>query len=123
MSASSLEPDLAAEPAGTRKLVAIVHADIAGYSRHIGRDDTGTLDRVRLLRRDLIDPELRKQGGRVVNTAGDALLIEFASITEVAERIRRKPHDFTYWLRHYFDSHLREIRRLAASATQAPQRR
>ena len=85
MSASSLVPDLAAEPASTRKLVAIIHADIVGYSRHIGRDDEGTLERVRVIRRDLIDPELAKHGGRLVNTAGDALLIEFASITAAVQ--------------------------------------
>ena len=38
--------DIAGEAAGARRLVAIVHADIAGYGRHIGRDDSGTLERV-----------------------------------------------------------------------------
>jgi hypothetical protein len=39
-----------------RKLVAVVHADVVGYSRLIGLDDTGTLERLRALRHDLIDP-------------------------------------------------------------------
>src|SRR5258708_32604123 len=92
-SSSQLEP--APEAASGRKLIAIVHADIAEYSRHIGRDDAGTLDRVRMIRRELIDPELAEHGGRLVNTAGDAFLIEFASITAAvqcaAEGQRRVP--------------------------------
>jgi adenylate cyclase len=63
-----------------RKLVAVVHADIVGYSRLIGLDDTGTLDRLRALRRELIDPAVAEHGGRIVNTAGDALLLVFDSV-------------------------------------------
>jgi adenylate cyclase len=62
-----------------RKLVAVVHADVVGYSRLIGLDDTGTLERLRALRRDLIDPAIAEHGGRVVNTAGDALFMVFDS--------------------------------------------
>jgi adenylate cyclase len=51
-----------------------------GYSRLIGEDDTGTLERVRALRRDVIDPAIAQHGGRIVNTAGDALLIVFDSV-------------------------------------------
>jgi adenylate cyclase len=58
----------------------VVHADIVGYSRLIGLDDIGTLDRLRALRRDLIDPAIAEHGGRIVNTAGDALLIVFDSV-------------------------------------------
>ena len=83
---SARQSEASSETASARKLIAIGHAGIAGYSRHIGRDDAGTLDRVRMIRRDLIDPELRKHGGRLVNTAGDALLIEFASITAAVPR-------------------------------------
>jgi adenylate cyclase len=57
-----------------------MHADIVGYSRLIGRDDVGTLERVRKLRQDLIDPAISEHGGRIVNTAGDALLIVFDSV-------------------------------------------
>jgi adenylate cyclase len=60
--------------------VAVVHADIVGYSRLIGLDDTGTLERLRALRRELIDPAVAEHGGRIVNTAGDALLIVFDSV-------------------------------------------
>jgi adenylate cyclase len=57
-----------------------MHADIVGYSRLIGLDDTGTLERLRALRRDLIDPAITEHGGTIVNTAGDALLIMFDSV-------------------------------------------
>jgi adenylate cyclase len=66
--------------ANRRKLVAVVHADIVGYSRLIGLDDTGTLERLRTLRHDLIDPSIAEHGGRIVNTAGDALLIVYDSV-------------------------------------------
>jgi adenylate cyclase len=58
----------------------VVHADIVGYSRLIGLDDTGTLERLRALRRELIDPAVAEHGGRIVNTAGDALLLVFDSV-------------------------------------------
>ncbi|MBV8589115.1 MAG: adenylate/guanylate cyclase domain-containing protein [Acetobacteraceae bacterium] len=64
-----------------RKLVAVVFADVVGYSRLIGLDDKGTVHRLRLLRKELIDPEIRRHGARVVNTAGDSMMIEFPSIT------------------------------------------
>ena len=63
-----------------RKLIAVVHADMVGYSRLIGLDDVGTLDRLRTLRKDLIDPAIEEYGGRLVNTGGDSLLIVFDSI-------------------------------------------
>jgi adenylate cyclase len=63
-----------------RKLIAIVHADMVGYSRLIGLDDIGTLSRLQTLRRTLIDPAVVEHGGWVVQTAGDSLLIVFDSI-------------------------------------------
>ena len=63
-----------------RKLIAVVHADMVGYSRLIGLDDVGTLERLRTLRTDLIDPAIEEHGGRIVNTGGDSLLIVFDSI-------------------------------------------
>ena len=67
-------------PANRRKLIAVVHADMVGYSRLIGLDDVGTLQRLRKLRRTLIDPAIEEHGGRIVNTGGDCLLIVFDSI-------------------------------------------
>ena len=63
-----------------RKLIAIVYADMVGYSRLIGQDDQGTLNRLRALRRDVIDPEIEDRGGTIVQTGGDSLLIVFDSI-------------------------------------------
>jgi adenylate cyclase len=73
-------PETAGRQTDRRKLVAVMHADIVGYSRLIGLDDTGTLERLRALRRDVIDPAIAAHGGRIVNTAGDALLIVFDSV-------------------------------------------
>jgi adenylate cyclase len=63
-----------------RRLIAIVYADMVGYSRLIGIDDEGTIARLLELRRDLIDPALTRHDGTLVNTAGDSLLISFESI-------------------------------------------
>src|SRR6516162_11567566 len=80
VSATGVGPDLAGKAAGGRRLIAIVYADMVGYSRLIGLDDAGTLRRLRTLRRALIDPAIREHGGRVVQTSGDSLLVAFDSI-------------------------------------------
>ena len=67
-------------PPGGRKLIAVVHADMVGYSRLIGLDDVGTLERLRTLRSTLIDPAINEYGGRIVNTGGDSLLMVFDSV-------------------------------------------
>jgi TolB-like protein/class 3 adenylate cyclase len=59
-----------------------VYADLAGYSRLIGEDDAGTFARLGELRADLIDPAIARHGGRLVNTAGDSLLVLFDSILD-----------------------------------------
>jgi adenylate cyclase len=63
-----------------RKLIAVLYADMVGYSRLIGLDDAGTLQRLRALRQNLIDPAIADHGGRLVNTGGDSLLIVFDSV-------------------------------------------
>ena len=73
-------PDLADSSPVQRKLIAIFFADMVGYSRLIGHDDTGTVSRLQALRRDLIDPTIRGHGGRIINTGGDSLLAAFDSI-------------------------------------------
>jgi adenylate cyclase len=73
-------PDLIGRSPDRRKLIAVVYADMVGYSRLIGLDDAGTLRRLRTLRRALIDPPIREYGGKVVQTAGDSLLVVFYSI-------------------------------------------
>jgi len=66
----------------TRKLVAILAADIAGYSRLVGADEDRTLARLRALRSDLIDPAISVHHGRVVKRTGDGFLIEFRSVVD-----------------------------------------
>jgi len=63
-----------------RKLIAVMYADMVGYSRLIGLDDVGTVQRLRLLRRDLIDPAILEHGGILMQTGGDSLLVAFDSI-------------------------------------------
>jgi adenylate cyclase len=63
-----------------RRLIAVVYADMVGYSRLISLDDAGTMDRLRTLRQELIDPAVREHGGSVVQTGGDSLLVAFDSL-------------------------------------------
>jgi adenylate cyclase len=66
----------------TRRLVAIVAADVAGYSRLVSADEEATLAALRSCRRELIDPKITEYKGRIANTAGDSILIEFPSVIE-----------------------------------------
>jgi len=65
-----------------RQLVAIVAADIAGYSRLMGADEEGTLAKLKAYRRELIEPGITRHHGRIVKTTGDGFLIEFSSPVE-----------------------------------------
>ncbi len=65
-----------------RKLAAILAADVAGYSRLMGADEAGTLAQLKAHRRELIDPNIKNHGGRIVKTTGDGILIEFPSVVE-----------------------------------------
>src|SRR6476660_7410173 len=73
-------PNSTGKAPNRRKLVAVVYADMVGYSRLIGLDDQGTLQRLRTLRKNLIDPAIDEHGGRIVQTGGDSLLIVFDSV-------------------------------------------
>jgi adenylate cyclase len=66
----------------TRRLAAILAADVAGYSRLIGADEEGTLNRLRSIRAELIDPKISEHRGRIVKTTGDGLLVEFSSVVD-----------------------------------------
>jgi adenylate cyclase len=66
----------------TRRLVAILAADVAAYSRLMGADEEGTLERLKALRRELLDPKIAEHHGRIVKTTGDGLLVEFASVVD-----------------------------------------
>jgi adenylate cyclase len=65
-----------------RRLVAILAADVAGYSRLIGADEEGTLERLKALRTHLIDRKIAEHRGRIVKTTGDGLLVEFSSVVD-----------------------------------------
>ena len=69
--------------AETRKIAAILVADVVGYSRLAGRDEEGTLARLRALRSDLIDPAIAAHHGRIVKRTGDGF------IRRVSQRGRR----------------------------------
>jgi adenylate cyclase len=66
----------------TRRLAAILAADVAGYSRLIGADEEGTLNRLRSIRAEVIDPQIAAHHGRIVKTTGDGLLVEFSSVVD-----------------------------------------
>ena len=66
----------------TRKIAAILVADVVGYSRLAGADEDRTLSRLRGLRSDLVDPAIVVHHGRVVKRTGDGLLVEFRSVVE-----------------------------------------
>ena len=65
-----------------RRLAAILAADVAGYSRLMGADEEGTLDRLKTLYREFVDPKLEEHRGRLVKTTGDGLLVEFSSVVD-----------------------------------------
>jgi adenylate cyclase len=66
----------------TRKIAAILVADVVGYSRLAGADEDRTLSRLRGLRSDLIDPAIDAHRGRIVKRTGDGILIEFRSVVD-----------------------------------------
>src|SRR5882762_903681 len=67
-----------------RRLAAILAADVAGYSRLMGADEEGTLERLKACRRELMDPKIAEHRGRIVKTTGDGSLVEFASAVDAA---------------------------------------
>jgi class 3 adenylate cyclase len=66
----------------TRRLAAILTADVAGYSRLMGANEEGTLERLKALRRELVDSKITEHKGRIVKTTGDGLLVEFDSVVD-----------------------------------------
>src|SRR6266446_5864518 len=68
--------------ASTRRLTAILAADVAGYSRLMGADEEGTHERLRVHLRQLVEPKIEEHQGHIVKNTGDGLLAEFASVVE-----------------------------------------
>jgi adenylate cyclase len=67
-----------------RRLAAVLAADVAGYSRLMGRDEEGTLGQLKAFRKTLVDPTIAQHRGRIVKTTGDGMLVEFASAVDAA---------------------------------------
>jgi class 3 adenylate cyclase len=68
--------------ASTRRLAAILAADVVGYSRLMGADEEGTHERLRRHLRDLVDPKIKEHRGRIVKNTGDGMLAEFSSVVD-----------------------------------------
>ena len=68
-----------------RRLAAILAADVAGYSRLMAADEVGTLARLKRLRAEVFEPKIARFHGRIVGSAGDSLLVEFASAVNAVE--------------------------------------
>ena len=68
--------------ASTRRLAAILAADVAGYSRLMGADEEGTHERLKAHLRELLEPKIAKHRGRIVKNTGDGMLAEFSSVVD-----------------------------------------
>src|SRR5438477_2370786 len=69
----------------TRRLAAILAADVAGYSRLMGADEVGTLEALKAHRREVVDPAIAANNGRIIKTTGDGMLVEFASAVDAVQ--------------------------------------
>jgi class 3 adenylate cyclase len=85
----------------TRRLAAILAADVAVHSRLMGAnkvDQNGTLEALKAIRREPSDPKVKEHLCRIVKTPGDGLLIEFASVVDAvcwqSRHNKHKPHAF-----------------------------
>ena len=76
----------------TRRLAAILAADVAGHSRLIGADEEGTHERLKAHFRELVDPKIKEYRGRIVKNTSDGFLAKFSSVVSrvVREQIRDK---------------------------------
>src|SRR5499433_2541706 len=68
--------------ASTRRLAAILAADVAGYSRLMGEDEEGTHGRLKAHLKELVNPKIAEHRGRIVKNTGDGFLAEFASVVD-----------------------------------------
>src|SRR5438128_7317282 len=80
-----------------RRLIAILAANVAGYSRLMGADESGTLAALDTLRTDFINPKISEHQGRIVKLTGDGMLVEFPSVvnavacaTDIQRSIRNR---------------------------------
>ena len=80
----------------SRRLAAILAADVAGYSHLMGADEEGTHERLRAHLRELVEPKIAEHRGRIVKNTGDGFLAEFASVLDAvrcATEIQREMAD------------------------------
>src|SRR3954467_10039703 len=82
MAANPIPELILTEERVERRLAAVLAADVAGYSRLMGRDEEGTLANLKSLRKTLVDPCFAAHRGRIVKTTGDGMLVEFASAVD-----------------------------------------
>jgi TolB-like protein len=68
-----------------RRLAAILAADVVGFTRLMGADESGTLARLKALRGELVDPKIAVYGGRIVKLMGDGMLAEFPSVVDAVQ--------------------------------------
>jgi adenylate cyclase len=68
-----------------RRLAAILAADVVGFSRLMGEDEVGTLERLKSLRKETVQPSITARRGRIVKLMGDGLLAEFSSVVEAVQ--------------------------------------
>ena len=73
-------------------VIAILAADVAGYSRLMGADEEGTLVQFKTHRRALVDPKITEHRGRIVKTTGDGMLVEFASMLDALHCASHRRH-------------------------------
>ena len=83
--ASSRQLDDMAEEDVQRRLVAILAADVVGYSRLMGIDEPGTLAALKARRRKVLDPLVKKHHGHVFKSTGDGILVEFGSAVNAVQ--------------------------------------
>ena len=74
-----------AEDRVQRRLAAIFAADVVGYSRLMREDEAGTLAQLKTLRKEVFDPKTAEHNGRIFNTSGDGVLVEFASVVDAVQ--------------------------------------
>ena len=72
-------------PETTRRLAAIAFADVAGWSRLIAQNDVGTLRAWKALQAEVLEPTIRQHRGRLIEIAGDSVLVEFPSAVAAVE--------------------------------------
>jgi adenylate cyclase len=76
-----------------RRLAAVLAADVAGYSRLMGRDERGTHAKLKSLRKTFVDPTIAAHRGHIVKTTGDGVLVEFASVVDAVDCAAKLQHD------------------------------